>query len=91
MMLSPDETELIGKWEMNGARVTKDHQAQRIKTLVRQHLKSIAMVIGGWDKLFRDPDGRFWELTYPNSSMHGGGPPRLAVVTEEEARHKYGF
>jgi hypothetical protein len=92
VILKPEETEIIGDWQMADAQVTKDEQAKRIETLVRQHLKSLAKSSTGWEKLFQDPlDGRLWELTYPNSSMHGGGPPRLAVVTEEEARRKYEF
>ena len=46
---------------------------------------------GGWSALHFDPaDGRLWELTFPESRLHGGGPPLLHVVSEEEAREKYG-
>ncbi len=32
----------------------------------------------GWMMLYRDKEtGQFWELDYPHSEMHGGGPPRL--------------
>ena len=45
----------------------------------------------GWDVLFRDPtDGRLWELIYPQSEPHGGGPPQLRCLTADEARQKYG-
>ncbi|PSQ82866.1 MAG: hypothetical protein BRD44_06480 [Bacteroidetes bacterium QS_7_67_15] len=46
---------------------------------------------GGWSILYRDPaDERLWELTYPQGHLHGGGPPLLRVVSEEEAAEKYG-
>ena len=42
--------------------------------------------------LYRDPgDGRYWELAYPNGEMHGGGPPSLIMLTEQEAKTKYGL
>jgi hypothetical protein len=29
----------------------------------------------GWDTLYRDPaTGALWEVIYPQSYMHGGGP-----------------
>ena len=48
--------------------------------------------IDTWQLLYRDPkDGRLWEQTSPQGEMHGGGPPRLAVISEEEARKRYTF
>jgi hypothetical protein len=45
----------------------------------------------GWDVLYRDPnDGRLWELIYPQSEIHGGGPPQLISLTAEDAAQKYG-
>jgi hypothetical protein len=91
VILRPEETEIVGNWTIADARVTKDEQTQRIETLVRQ-LKPIADSSDGWEKLFQDPaDGRFWELTFPTSGTHGGGPPKLAVVTWDTARRKYDF
>ena len=59
--------------------------------LVASHLVEIARDSTGWDTLYVDPDdGRFWEHIYPQSEMHGGGPPMLKHVSEEEARAKYG-
>jgi hypothetical protein len=90
--ISPEETEIIGSWETVAGRVTKDEQAHRVESLVRGYLKPVANSSGGWERLFKDPaDGRFWELTYPNSELHGGGPPKLAVLTKEEATRRYEF
>ena len=44
----------------------------------------------GWECVFRDPrDDRLWELTYPESSVHGSGPRRLSVISADAARSKY--
>ena len=89
MKLEQTETDLLGKWESVGNRVIADKTCERIKALTSQWLQKIAG--GGWETLYRDPeDGRYWELTYPESHMHGGGPPRLTYLSKEQARAKYG-
>ena len=88
--LRPEETDLLGEWEVVGGVVVADATYLRIETLVEQILQKVAVDKGGWDTLYRDPeDGRYWELTYPDSSWHGGGPPRLTYLSAEEARAKY--
>lgn len=87
--LDPDETELVGAWVSEGARVIRDPVDQRIDAVVAR-LEEVARSSDGWDTLYRDPsDGRYWELTYPQSGMHGGGPKRLANVPGEIAISKY--
>ena len=87
MRLHPDEHELYG--------FTADGQwdsamQSRIQQLVSQHLQRLGVADGGWSVLFRDPDdGRYWELTYPRSEMHGGGPARLAELSQQEAQQRY--
>ncbi len=91
MKLRPDETDLIGTWFVSGNAVASDVTARRIDLLVREHLRRLGTDSSGWDTLFEDPaDGRLWELTYPQSDSHGGGPPRLTYVDREIARRKYG-
>ncbi|QOY91146.1 Imm27 family immunity protein [Paludibaculum fermentans] len=46
-----------------------------------------------WRQLFRTA-GSFncrpsWELTYPESHLHGGGPPKLTRLSLEEVRQPY--
>ena len=54
-------------------------------------LENLDVAEGGWSKLYRDPsDGRLWELTFPNSEWHGGGPPCLTCISREKADGKYG-
>jgi hypothetical protein len=90
--LEPSESDLIGHWVVSqSGNVEGDDTTRRIRWLVSRELTRLATDASGWDVLFRDPrDGRLWELTYPESERHGGGPPRLTVVAPEEAITKYG-
>ena len=90
MLLKPDETDLIGRWVLEENRVLGDPMTERIERLVSDYLEEIADVYYGWEILYRDPqDGRYWELTYPQSAMHGGGPPRLTCLPKKQAVEKY--
>ena len=90
MKLKAEETDLVGHWTFTGDQVQKDEISLRIEGLINNYLERIGQDASGWNVLFRDPyDGRLWELTYPNSELHGGGPPRLTVLTKEEALTKY--
>lgn len=80
--LLPEESELRGQWLLVNGNVVEDDACRRIQSLV-SGLDRISMSNDGWKKLFRDPrDGRYWELLYLESEMHGGGPPTLKVVSE---------
>ena len=66
-------------------------RVRELNGLWRKKLIEITTDTSGWDVLYRDPaDGRYWELTYPQSHMHGGGPPRLTHLSFEQAKTKYG-
>lgn len=89
--LEPNETDLVGRWVSVGARVEGDDACKRIKWLVSEKLQKVATDASGWDTLYLDPvDGRFWEITHPQSELHGGGPPRLTQLPSERAKAKYG-
>lgn len=46
--------------------------------------------LSGWDTLYYDPSARaFWEVIYPQSQMHGGGPRELRLLSEVAARARY--
>jgi hypothetical protein len=89
--LAPEEVDLHGDWLVQRDRtVIGDATEQRIKWLTTEKLERIATDRSGRDTLYRDPgDGRLWELTYPRSEMHGGGPCRLHVLSRGEAAAKY--
>ena len=89
--LAADETELTGVWKIKDAKITGDPVCERIEWLISNHLVQLGADSSGWSELYRDPDdGRLWELTWPQSEMHGGGPPRLTCLTIDAARGKYG-
>jgi len=91
-MIRPEEVEIIGDWVEVAGRVVGDNACERVHLLTQDYLEKIgfSQESGGWETLYRDPsDGRFWERTYLQSHMHGGGPPSLLNLTEGEARKKY--
>lgn len=88
--LGPDETELHGSWIIIDKQVVGDPVSVRIDHLITSELIEVGTADGGWSTLYRDPvDGRFWELTYPHSEMHGGGPRSLVQLDPESAKLKY--
>ncbi|MDH4259569.1 MAG: Imm27 family immunity protein [Gammaproteobacteria bacterium] len=89
--IAANETELLGAWKVKQDRVVADPNCERIEWLTSNHLLQLGADSSGWDELYRDPDdGRLWELTWPQSEMHGGGPPRLVLLSTDAARAKYG-
>jgi len=93
MKLRPEETELVGKWIMVNGKIQSDATCERIHWLISNYLRKIGISKqwGAWETLFQDPDDRrFWEQTYPQSHMHGGGPPMLRCLSKEQAKEKYG-
>jgi len=91
--LRPDEIEITGRWVFDGQRMHGDAACDRIKHLTSNVLELLGLSkdYGGWETLYRDrADGRLWERTYPQSELQGGGPPRLSVISKDEAVRKYG-
>ena len=89
-VIEPQETEIVGHWVEGPSGVEADANCRRIESLVRDYLVFVARSSSGWETLFRDPaDGRLWERTYPQSEMHGGGPPSLGAISAKEAGERY--
>lgn len=87
--LHPDESDLLGQWRDIGSRIEGDAVTARIGRLTAERLERLGAA-GGWELLYRDPrDGRLRELIYPHSELHGGGPPRLHLLSPAEAQAKY--
>ena len=92
MKIASSEILLTGQWKIVQGRVVADDTCQRIDELIGAHLKMLGRDPSGWETFYRDPDdGRFWELTYPQGHLQGGGPPQLRCLTLEEAKVKYGM
>jgi hypothetical protein len=89
MKINKEETKIVGHWIFDGSKMTTDEACKRIESLVAGYLIKIT-TDGGWDILYQDPeDKRYWELIYPNSEMHGGGPPSLILLSEVQVKEKY--
>jgi len=54
-------------------------------------MRKIAHDPSGWQTLYRDGSGELWEVTYPNSAMHGGGSRELTRISGENAATVYGI
>jgi hypothetical protein len=90
MRLEPTESDLQGQWIFVDGKMVKDPVSERIDDLVKNYLTKLKVDTSGWNTLYQDPsDGRRWELTFPHSEIHGGGPPRLTVIATSQAREKY--
>jgi hypothetical protein len=85
-----NETLLTGSWTMVNGRVIEDEVCLRIRLIIEKQLQHVATAQSGWEELYRDPsDGRYWELTYLQGEMQGGGPPSLRLIPFETAERKY--
>lgn len=88
--LGDDESQLDGASLDLAGNAVGDDVDRRIFWLVRHSLRKCGIANGGWDQLYIDPrDGRYWELTFPEGSLHGGGPRRLTHLSREAAERKY--
>jgi hypothetical protein len=89
--IEPEETILVGRWVSGPQGVTADVTCKRILRLVQLYLILLGRDASGWNSLHRDPqDGRLWELSYPESQLHGGGPPQLRQISLVDAMITYG-
>lgn len=90
MQLRSSETELVGSWTQAKDNIVKDQTCNRIEFLTTTCLDLVGTSPDGWDKLYIDRgDGRYWELIFPNSDAHGGGPPTLRNLSIFQVREKY--
>jgi hypothetical protein len=88
--IEPSEMLLKGQWVLRDGRPVVDEVCRRISILTQSYLDEVGRDASGWNTIYRDPnDGRYWELTYPQSNLHGGGPPELRCLDIREAREKY--
>ena len=91
MDIKASETLLTGQWILQDGRVVADDVSERTLALANSYLVELGRDASGWSTLYRDPsDGRYWELTYPQGELQGGGPPQLRCLTADQARKEYG-
>lgn len=78
---------LIEDFVLKGSKIVAAGDAARIDAMLRDELVKVADAEGGWTVLYQHKTtGTFWEVSYPNSGMHGGGPRQLVELSEESAR-----
>jgi len=88
--ITSDEKIISGKWLESENGVINDENGKRIEYLTDHYLEKIDTDSSGWNILYKDPaDGRLWIKTYPNSEMHGGGPPQLKQISLTEAKKQF--
>jgi hypothetical protein len=91
MRIAAEETDLRGNWINEDGVIVADGTCHRIDWLITNWIQRVCADSSGWDVLYKDPhDGRYWELIYPQSGMHGGGPPTLRFMPTDIAKSKYG-
>jgi len=82
-MADPDEipsdrADLADRWVMRGPAVSNEGDADEIDALLSTELIEVAKADDGWRILYRHrATSALWELSYPNSERHGGGPRRF--------------
>ena len=75
--------ELTDVLEFHDGRVRAAGDARLIDDLLKNKLVEVRK--DNWAILYRDKEtGEFWDLTYPQGGMHGGGPRRLRMVTKPD-------
>jgi hypothetical protein len=65
-------------------------EGYKAQEFVRKNFTQIAVDGVNWNILHRDPKtGEYWKEFFPQSEMHGGGPPVLVKISEEEAKREF--
>lgn len=88
-----NHTEITGSWNFINGQVEADEMCKVIQQLISEKLVYLSADESGWDKLYKNEiDNSLWELTYPNSDLQGGGPPKLTkVLRNKSIKQKYSF
>ncbi|SEM33545.1 Immunity protein 27 [Maribacter orientalis] len=72
--------EIIGKWKFKNGRAIPDSNCKIIEIMIKHDLIKIGTSKDGWTLRYKAIDGTNWELSYPESHLHGGGPPKLVQI-----------
>jgi hypothetical protein len=89
MNLKSNEIELRGSWKLVDNLMKVDDIHERIESLTSSYLIEIGEDESGWNKLYQDPkDKRYWELSYPESEIHGGGSTFIKEFVFDRSKRK---
>ncbi len=73
-------TLITGAWIFENGKIVSDEAGQIIKKMLKEDLHLVHKG-NGWVRLYQDTERGYWELTYPQSYLHGGGPQQLEKLT----------
>lgn len=80
--MAPSE-DLRDIWHLEDGKVAARGDAAAIDEMLATKLEKLRTEEGGWIVIFRHRDtNQLWELSYPQSELHGGGPRRLRMIGE---------
>jgi len=71
---------IIGHWEFANGKVIADSNCKLINSMIREKFTKIGTSEDGWTIKYKADDDTIWELSYPQSHLQGGGPPKLIQV-----------
>ncbi|MEM6719966.1 MAG: Imm27 family immunity protein [Bacteroidota bacterium] len=76
------EKEIIGKWIFKNGKILADSNCDLINKMIKEDLREIEIYEDGWKRRYQHTNGSIWKLTFPESHLHGGGPPKLTRIKE---------
>ena len=80
-----------GNWVKIDGKIMGDSNCEIIDNMIENDLEKVGDREEGWITLFKEKlTNKFWERIYPDSHMHGGGPPQLELLSKNEVMDKYG-
>ena len=86
-----EKIKYVGRWIVDNGKVVGNRECDIINKLISTELTFVADRDSGWVRLHRNSStGIYWELSYPQGELHGGGPPTLETLTEDEVVQRYG-
>lgn len=89
MKIEKDENCIQGKFVFINGKIELNDDGKRIEYLITHYLKKIKSDKSGWFILYQDElDGKYWELSYPESELQGGGVPKLQKVDNDSDINK---
>jgi hypothetical protein len=76
-----DPNDLRDLWYSEDGKMLAGADALAINEMLATKLEEVRTDVTNWIVIFRHRDtNQLWELSYPQSELHGGGPRRLRLI-----------